>query len=104
MNGAAFSTSGHAQANAFRWIQGEELLTRYQSSESNVRNFCRVCGSNMPSVFPKMNYVRIPLATLDDESEIQPKVHMYVKSKVPWFEIVDELPQYPEVVDPRELV
>lgn len=27
VHGAAFSTSGHAQADAFRWIQGEVLLT-----------------------------------------------------------------------------
>jgi len=104
VHGAAFSTSGHTHANAFHWLQGEELLTGYRSSEGNVRNFCQVCGSNMPSIFPEMNYVRIPLATLDDEPEIQPKVHLYVKSKVPWFEIADELPQYPEVVDLRKLV
>lgn len=104
VHGAAFGTFGHAQAEGFRWIQGEALLTGYRSSAGNVRNFCRVCGSNMPSVFAEMNYVRIPLATLDDDPEIQPKVHLYVKSKIPWFEIADELPQYPEIVDLRELV
>lgn len=104
IHGAAFGAFGHAQAETFRWIQGEELLTGYRSSERNVRNFCRVCGSNMPSVFPEMNYVRIPLGTLDDDPETKPAAHLYVKSKVPWFEIADTLPQYPEVADLRELV
>lgn len=104
VHGAAFGTFGHAKAEAFRWLQGEELLTGYRSSEGNVRNFCRVCGSNLPSVFPEMNYVRVPLATLDDDSQTQPACHLYVKSKVPWFEIKDNLTQYPEIVDLRELV
>lgn len=103
VHGTAFGTFGHAQAEACRWIEGEEFLTGYQAVQG-PRNFCRVCGSNMPSVFPEMNYVRIPLATLDDDPEIQPKVHLYVKSKVPWFEIADTLPQYPEIIDLRELV
>lgn len=103
-HGAAFGTFGHAQAEHFRWIEGEALLTGYLSSEGNVRNFCRVCGSNMPSVFAEMNYVRISLATLDDDPATQPVVHLYVKSKVPWFEIADTLPQYPEAVDLREWV
>ncbi|NJO78937.1 MAG: GFA family protein [Cyanobacteria bacterium RM1_2_2] len=104
VHGAAFSTSGHAQEDGFHWMQGEALLTGYRSSESSIRNFCRVCGSKMPSVFPEMNDVPIPLATLNDDPEIQPKVHLYVKSKVPWFEIADALPQYPAMVDLRELV
>jgi hypothetical protein len=104
IHGAAFGTFGHAEAKGFRWTQGEQLLTGYRSSAGNVRNFCRICGSNLPSVFPEMNYVRIPIATLDDDPGIQPMAHLYVKSKVPWFEIVDGLPQYPEVVDLRELV
>ncbi len=58
----------------------------------------------MPSVFPEMNYVRIPLATLDDDPETQPVAHLYVKSKVTWFDIADTLPQYPDIVDLRELV
>lgn len=103
-HGAAFGTFGHAHADHFRWIEGEAFLTGYSSSEGNVRNFCRVCGSSMPSVFPPINYVRIPLATLDDDPETQPVAHLYVKSKVPWFEITDTLPQYPEIVALRDLM
>jgi hypothetical protein len=104
VHGDAFGTFGHAKAEAFCWIQGEALLSGYQSSEGNVRNFCQVCGSNLPSVFPEINYVRIPLATLNDDPGIKLIAHLYVKSKVPWVDIADCLPQYPEVVDLRELV
>ncbi|MDV2993809.1 MAG: hypothetical protein N4J56_003463 [Chroococcidiopsis sp. SAG 2025] len=49
----------------------------------------------MLSMFPQMNYVRIPLATLDDDPKTQPVARLYVKSKAPWYEIADSLPQYP---------
>jgi hypothetical protein len=79
-------------------------LTGYRSSAGNVRNFCRVCGANLPSVLPDMNDVRVPLTTLDDDPKTQPTVHLYVKLKVPWLDIADALPQYPATVDLRELV
>jgi hypothetical protein len=80
------------------------LLIGYRSSEGSVRNFCRVCGFNLPSVFTEMNYVRIPLATLEDDPGIQPVAHLYVKSKVSCFDIAVCLPQCPEVVDLRKVV
>jgi len=38
----------------------------------------------------------IALATLDDDPGVRPACHSFVRSKAPWFEITDELPQYPE--------
>lgn len=104
IHGAAFGTFGHAKAQGFRWVKGEDLIASYVSSESNipsfeknVRNFCRVCGSNVPSVFPAINYVRIPMGTVDDDPIVRPSVHLFVASKALWSEICDELPQYPEM-------
>lgn len=100
IHGAAFGTFGHAKAENFRWLRGEDLITSYTSSENNLRNFCRVCGSNVPSVFQETNHVRIPMGTLDDNPSINPCVHIFVASKASWFEIADSLPQYPEMPDP----
>ena len=100
VHGAAFATCGHAKAENFRWLRGEDLIASYKSSENNSRNFCKVCGSNVPSLFQEMNYVRIPLGTLDDAPNINPSVHIFVASKAPWFEITDSLTQYAEMADP----
>lgn len=97
IHGAAFGTFGHAKADEFRWVQGEELIASYKSTENNVRNFCRVCGSNVPSLFREMNYVRIPMGTLDDEPEIKPSAHLFVRSKVSWLDLNDDLPQYDQM-------
>jgi hypothetical protein len=93
--GAAFRTRAAVPAHAFRWIRGEELLTRYESSAGNVRTFCRVCGSTLPSFFPSAaSEIGLPLGTLDDDPGVRPEAHVYVGSKAPWYEITDALPQY----------
>jgi hypothetical protein len=97
IHGSAFATFAHAKAENFRWLRGEDLITSYKSSENNLRNFCRVCGANVPSVFPKTNHVRIPMGTLDDDAGIKPSVHIFVADKVSWFEITDSLSQYTEM-------
>ena len=34
---------------------------------------------------------------LDDDPGVKPKFHVFVATKAPWFEIADELPQFPEL-------
>ena len=53
-----------------------------------------------PAAFPDgPPQVGIPLAILDNPP-IQPALHCFVDSKAPWFEITDDLPQYPEYPPP----
>ena len=99
-HGAAFGSFLHAASTGFRWVAGEDLITRYESSPGNVRAFCRVCGSNMP-VLENGGEVNIPAGTLDDDPGVRPVVHIFVGSKAPWFEIADALPQFKEF-PPRE--
>jgi hypothetical protein len=39
--------------------------------------------------------VGVPMGTLDDDPHYQPRAHIFVGSKAPWFTISDGLPQYP---------
>ena len=43
-SGAAFLTGAGLAARRFTWVQGEDLLTRYESSPGVVRIFCKRCG------------------------------------------------------------
>jgi hypothetical protein len=92
-HGAAFGSFLHAASDGFRWLSGENLVERYQSSPGNLRAFCRVCGSNMP-VLEEGGEVNIPAGTLDDDPGVRPIVHLFVGSKAPWFDIEDALPQF----------
>ena len=94
VHGAVFGTFGHGPASQFRWLQGEALVERWASSPTNTRNFCRICGSNVPTLSEAANHVRIPMGTVDDEPGFTPKAHYFVGSKAAWHEITDELPQY----------
>jgi hypothetical protein len=104
-HGAAFRTRARVARNDFHWVQGEELVTYYQATPGYSRGFCRVCGSAvvnraeadwpMAAANPRtLSEFGIALATLDDDPGVRPESHMFVRSKVPWFEITDDLPQY----------
>lgn len=85
------------RAEHFRWIQGRELVTRYQPEPPYhlVRCFCRVCGSYLgePETSPKG--FPIAASALDDDPGVRPVLHEHVAEKAPWYEILDGLPQFP---------
>ena len=94
--GSAFRSRASVKSAEFELVRGEELITFYESSPGNYRGFCRVCGSPILSKFdadPK--YFGLPLGALDDDPGIEPKLHVHVASKAPWFTITDDLPQLP---------
>jgi len=99
-HGAAFRSRARVDAADFRWVQGEELVTYYESSAGNHRGFCRVCGSPLLSRFDQHPEVYgLPLGALDDDPGVKPKRHVFVADKAPWFDITDELPQFPGLPD-----
>lgn len=100
-HGAAFRSRARVEAADFHWVQGEELVTYYQSSPGTHRGFCRVCGTALLSRFDfdKSAY-GLALGPLDDDPGIKPEQHVFVGSKAPWHDITDDLPQF-EAFPPR---
>lgn len=45
---------------------------------------------------PRDGYFRVPYGALVDEPTLKPVGHMFVASKAPWHEILDDVPQYDE--------
>jgi hypothetical protein len=96
-HGAAFRSRAAVKTRDFRWVQGEELLTFYESSPGTHRGFCRVCGTPLLSRFDfDSEYYGLPLGPLDDDPGVKPRMHVYVAYKAPWFDITDDLPQHAE--------
>ena len=97
-HGAAFRSRARVKADDFRWTQGAELVTYYESSPGNHRGFCRLCGSPLLSHFDyNPRSYGLPLGALDDDPGIKPGFHVFVASKAPWYDITDELPQFAEL-------
>jgi hypothetical protein len=106
-HGAAFRSRARVAKSDFRWLQGEDLVTFYESTPGAFRGFCRVCGSPIVNKFEAGSRIAerdplapsrygIALATLDDDPGVRPLAHIFVGSKAPWFEITDDLPQHAE--------
>jgi hypothetical protein len=99
-HGAAFRSRARVAAADFHWVQGEDLVTWFESSPGNHRGFCRVCGSPIVSRFDANPAVYgLPLGALDDDPQVRPALHVHVASKAPWHEITDRLPQFAQVPD-----
>ncbi len=99
-HGAAFRTRCTVESNNFKWIKGEEYLSKYYSSETIIKTFCQICGSNLISIYEdRPEYVGLPIGALEQDPGDRPKANIFVASKSPWYEITDGLPQYNELPD-----
>ena len=94
MSGSAFSSGASVPASSFRFVAGHELLREWESSPGYRRVFCGRCGS--PLIKRKANdpeSIRLRVGTLDGDPAVKVSKHMHVRSKAPWLEIADGLPQ-----------
>ena len=51
--GAAFRTRAAISPGAFRWLVGEELVSKYRSSPEETRTFCRSAAPRCPPSWPE---------------------------------------------------
>jgi hypothetical protein len=76
----------------FRFTNGEELVTRYES-EFAPRNFCSNCGSSLYDDLGEQYFVA---AGLMRELDLEPSFHLQVAYKADWHQIGDSAPQFAE--------
>ena len=96
-NGTAFATNAPIQKADFKIVQGEQLLKKYQSSETTQRCFCSECASPIISIKAETpDTYRLRLGTLDTPIEHKPTMHIFTAYKAEWDTICDGLPQYDE--------
>jgi hypothetical protein len=93
---AAHSSILRLAPGQLRWVRGENLRQTFEvpGAFAFKHCFCRVCGSSLPQDHPGLTGVHAGL--LDDDPGVRAGLHIWVGSKAPWFEISDELPQFPE--------
>ncbi len=94
MSGSAFSSGASVPASSFRIVSGQELLKQWESSPGYFRQFCSRCGSPLFKIKTKdPNVIRLRVGSLDGDPGVKISKHNHVKSKAPWVEINDGLPQ-----------
>jgi len=94
--GSAFLPWGEIEAEKLRVTRGAETLTRLGEDGADHEIRCSVCWTRVywTRTAPEHAYVRIPYGTLVDEPSLKPMAHMFVGSKAPWYDILDDLPRH----------
>lgn len=96
-NGSAFGANAPVRARYLTWLSGREAISEYESSAGKFRAFCSKCGSPIYSRREaEPDSFRVRLGTLDGDPGRRAMAHFWVSSKASWFDITDDLPQYPE--------
>jgi hypothetical protein len=95
MTGSAFLPWGEIEPEKLRVTAGEESLILTGDPNGHHSHRCRQCYSLLYWTGYE-GKIRVPYGSLIDEPTLKPSAHMFVGSKAPWYEILDELPQYAE--------
>jgi hypothetical protein len=67
----------------------------YRSSSHGQREFCGACGCQIAyRESEDATTVDVNLATLDDPGALRPEYHVWTMSRIPWFDVADDLPRY----------
>ncbi|MEH6711058.1 MAG: GFA family protein [Paraglaciecola polaris] len=97
----AFSAQASAyalvDANTFRWLSSEHLLTSYLNADGYGVQFCSQCGSTLCGVFEKTVH-GVTLGCVDGDPKVELARHIFVGSKASWETIAQGTPQYEEHV------
>jgi hypothetical protein len=93
--GSAFKPFAGIKLQHLQVIADSSALLIYGGTDAHDAH-CKACGSLLYSAFPGRAFAHVTLGTLTDAPSIRPTAHIFVRSKAPWFEITDDLPQYEE--------
>ena len=65
--GTAHASNAVVKAAALRWLQGEELVVRYDlpTARSFATSFCRTCGSPLPHLTRSGREAIVPAGAFD---------------------------------------
>jgi hypothetical protein len=85
-HGAAFSSIGTVPKAAFRWVRGEDRLSRYESSPGKFRCFCSACGSQVVVERAEKPVVMLRLGCLDTPVEVVEQWHIWRSDGASWYD------------------
>jgi hypothetical protein len=94
-HGAAFATYIGVESARFSFLKGESEVAGHTTQPGTRRNFCRHCGSTLTcTVTSEPKNVYVAAGTLDTPLALKPEYHIFMRSKVPWIELHDDLPKH----------
>lgn len=103
--GSAFVINVLIEADRVELLAGEPAPVDVPRGSSSKQRIWR-CPTCQVAVFSrytsgKLRFVRA--GTLDEPSGVEPDVHIYTRSKLPWIELPDDVPAFRSYYDTDEL-
>jgi hypothetical protein len=92
-SGAPVLAFASVPVEAFALTKGEPR--RRRSSGFGERTFCGDCGAQLTmQVDHEPQTIDFTLASLDDPAAVVPQFHLWVQSRIGWFDTADALPRH----------
>ena len=103
--GSAFAINVLIEADRVELLAGEpEPVPVPRSGGKKQRIFrCPTCRVAVFSTYTRATIRFVRAGTLDDASSVEPDVHIYTRSKVPWVELPESVPAFPAYYDTEKL-
>jgi hypothetical protein len=97
--GSAHAANLFVPREQFRWLEGEELVGKYDLQEAKylATSFCKNCGSSMPWEVKGVANMAVPAGTLDEDPGIKPQQNIFCGSQASWYVESSSLPKHTEL-------
>jgi hypothetical protein len=92
------------EADRVELLQGEPVAVDVARERGKQRIWrCATCQTALYSKYtsPKVRFVRA--GTLDDPSSVEPDVHIFTRSKLPWVRLPESIPAFNVYYDTQKL-
>jgi hypothetical protein len=103
--GSAFVINLLIEADRVELVSGEPQAVDVPRDDGGTQRIfrCPICAIAVYSEYtrPEISFVRG--GTLDDPSSVEPDVHIFTRSKVPWVELPQSVPAFDVYYDTKAL-
>lgn len=91
--GSAHAANLFSTTATITWAAGQDNITTYQvPGTRHEKNFCRTCGSAVPSVQMEGALLVVPAGSLDSAIDIRPNAHICCADRASWDSDLQHVP------------
>ena len=103
--GSAFVLNALIEADRLQTLSGEPEPVEVATDSGRPHDVCRCpkCRVAVWSDYGRRGVRLVRLGTLDDPAALKPDVHIYVRSKLPWVRLPEDVPAFEAYYDTKSL-